>query len=121
MPGSIHNPLARGCHALIRQGAKLVDSATQILEELGPQLSAFLDEPPSRLVVEPESSMTPSALDPDHQRLLSSMGYDPVSPDELVTRTGLPAYEIASMLLLLELQGHVASHPGGRYSLQGHG
>jgi DNA processing protein len=121
VPGSIHNPLARGCHALVRQGAKLVDSATQILEELGPQLSAFLDESPSRLVVEPESSMTPSALDPDHQRLLSSMGYDPVSPDELVTRTGLPAYEIASMLLLLELQGHVASHPGGRYSLQGHG
>jgi DNA processing protein len=47
------------------------------------------------------------------------MGYDPLAPDDLIARTGLPAFEIASMLLLLELQGHVVSHPGGRYSLRG--
>ncbi len=116
VPSSIHNPLARGCHALIRQGAKLVDSATQILEELGPQLSAIVNEHSTGPT--PEQPGPDQTLDADHQRLLSSMGYDAVSPDELVSRTGLPAFEVASMLLLLELQGHVTSHPGGRYSLQ---
>ncbi len=118
IPGSIHNPLARGCHALIRQGAKLVDSATQILEELGAQLGEFLEDAGDGAVrVEPGP---PSGvdLDDDHRRLLECMGYDPLAPDDLIARTGLPAFEIASMLLLLELQGHVLSHPGGRYSLR---
>jgi DNA processing protein len=121
VPGSIHNPLARGCHALIRQGAKLVDSANQILEELSPQLTAYLaDDARSRLVMSvPSEPDAPglAALDADHHKLLAAMGYDPLAPDDLIARTGLPAYEIASMLLLLELQGHVVSHPGGRYSL----
>ncbi|MCG6941794.1 MAG: DNA-processing protein DprA [Thiohalocapsa sp.] len=119
VPGSIHNPLARGCHALIRQGAKLVDSATQILEELGAQLGEYLDEAgDSAIPVEPDRPDT-TELDADHHRLLACMGYDPLAPDDLIARTGLPAFEIASMLLLLELQGHVVSHPGGRYSLRG--
>lgn len=118
VPGSIHNPLARGCHALIRQGAKLVDSATQILEELGPQLGEYLDDGPAQSA--PDAGPRQAAeLDNDHRRLLACLGYDPLAPDDLIARTGLPAYEIASMLLLLELQGHVVSHPGGRYSLHG--
>jgi DNA processing protein len=118
LPGSIHNPLARGCHALIRQGAKLVDSANQILEELGPQLAAYLSDAQAPATAEPVPQHS-SELDADHQRLLACMGYDPLAPDDLIARTGLPAFEIASMLLLLELQGHVVSHPGGRYSLRG--
>ena len=118
IPGSIHNPLARGCHALIRQGAKLVDSANQILEELSPQLGAYLnDTGVGAMHVEPGEPESPQ-LDEDHRRLLGSMGYDPQAPDDLIARTGLPAFEIASMLLLLELEGHVVSHPGGRYSLR---
>jgi len=120
IPGSIHNPLARGCHALIRQGAKLADSADQILEELGAQLAAYLDASTDKH--EPTPATQPHAergLDDDHRRLLSCMGYDPIAPDDLIARTGLPAFEIASMLLLLELQGHVVSHPGGRYSRGG--
>lgn len=118
VPGSIHNPLARGCHALIRQGAKLVDSANQILEELGPQLGEYLCD-----TSEETSDMAPGPqqradLDDDHRRLLDCLGYDPLAPDDLIARTGMPAFEIASMLLLLELQGHVVSHPGGRYSLR---
>jgi DNA processing protein len=123
VPGSIHNPLARGCHALIRQGAKLVDSATQILEEIGPQLGAYLDEHADTSgfilpIPSGASELARAPLDDDHKRLLAGMGYDPTSPDDLIARTGLPAYEIASMLLLLELQGRVQSHPGGRYSLR---
>jgi DNA processing protein len=118
IPGSIHNPLARGCHALIRQGAKLVDSANQILEELGPQLGAYLAAAPDAATAIESASSDNAELDDDHRRLLSCLGYDPSAPDDLIARTGLPAFEIASMLLLLELKGHVESHPGGRYSLR---
>jgi DNA processing protein len=129
VPGSIHNPLARGCHALIRQGAKLVDAADQILEELCPQLRRFVDEPtvdrqragaPS-FDVPPSSNETGEASgdDPGYQRLLACMGHDPTAPDELIARSGLSAQAVSSMLLLLELEGRVVSHSGGRYSLRG--
>jgi DNA processing protein len=95
-----------------------VDSANQILEELGPQLAAYLSDAQAPATAEPVPQHS-SELDADHQRLLACMGYDPLAPDDLIARTGLPAFEIASMLLLLELQGHVVSHPGGRYSLRG--
>lgn len=112
IPGSIHNPLARGCHALIRDGAKLVESAADILEELGPLLGPLAAE-----TTEPARSGAddPEAPDADYRRLLENLGHDPVSPDDLIRRTGLPAQAIASMLLLLELKGHVSSCPGGRY------
>lgn len=114
IPGSIHNPTARGCHALIRQGAKLVETAADVLEELAPQLRAFLAPIPSR---ETPAGGPPGGdgLDPDYRRLLEAMGYDPVAPDELIRRTGFPAQSVSSMLLLLELQGYVSSHPGGRF------
>jgi len=118
IPGSIHNPLARGCHALIRQGAKLIDSVDQLLEELAPQLQPFtLESPPAR--ADAAAAEDPAQLDDDYRRLLGCIGHDPVAPDELIVRSGLPAQSVSSMLLLLELQGYVSCHPGGRYSRSG--
>jgi DNA processing protein len=113
IPGSIHNPLARGCHRLIRQGAKLVESVQDILEELAPQLSAALedDSPPAV----GKTGDIPGELDADYRNLLENMSYDPVSIDQLVSRSGLSAQEIASMLLILELNGHICARPGGLY------
>jgi len=112
VPGSIHNPLARGCHELIRTGAKLVESATDILEEVAPVLGALVKAPdaPARSGMKDTVS-----LDEDHLRLLENLDHDPVATDDLVRRTGLPAQNVASMLLLLELEGYVLSCPGGRY------
>jgi len=110
LPGSIHNPLARGCHQLIRQGAKLVETIDDIVEELGP-LAA---------VTESISTGTEEADDdtpalPDEQRqLLATLGFEPVSIDTLVVRSGLTADAVSSMLLNMELQGCVTSS-GGRY------
>lgn len=117
IPGSIHNPLARGCHELIRQGAKLVDSAPQVLEELSAQLRPFLVEIPTVGDDRVDAPSAAAVVDPDYRLLLECMGHDPLSPDELIGRSGLSAQAVSSMLLLLELQGHVSSHPGGRYSL----
>lgn len=100
IPGSIHSPQSRGCHALIRQGAKLVESAEDVLEELQPRRSTG-----PRPAVEP--SDTPPA-DP----LLDAMGHDLVSLDALVARTGWPAHELNIRLLDLELTGQVARRPG---------
>lgn len=112
IPGSIHNPLARGCHALIKDGAKLVESAADILEELAPLLGSLtLDVGRSAGTGETGSSH----LDTEYRRLLDTLGHDPMTPDDLIRRTGLPAESIASMLLLLELEGYVSSCPGGRY------
>ncbi|MBK1718223.1 DNA-protecting protein DprA [Thiocystis violacea] len=116
VPGSILNPLARGCHALIRDGAKLVEGAEDILAELAPRLRALLQEAGNEPAL-PAGSETGLASDPDpdRQRLLDAMGHDPVALDELTGRTGFPVERIASMLLLMELDGHVSSFPGGRY------
>lgn len=111
IPGSIHNPLARGCHALIRQGAKLVETAEDILEELGALAGAAVPEHATRTSPEP-----PASLDPEYQRLLDALGHDPVSIDDLVRRSGLTAESVSSMLLILELQGYVAPEAGGRYA-----
>ena len=112
IPGSIHNPLARGCHRLIRQGAKLVETADDILEEI----SALLpDELPGRTVSEDHTraeNQSSQALDPDHQKLLKCLAYEPVPIDELVNRSGFAASEVASMLLILELEGCVVSESG---------
>ena len=109
VPGSIHSPLARGCHVLIRDGAKLVETAQDILEELGI---------PTRFVLENQGrgdAPPPLAMDPEQSLLLAELGYDPVSPATLVERTGLTAGAVSSMLLTMELQGLVAVCPGGTY------
>lgn len=111
IPGSIHNPLSRGCHRLIRQGAKLVETAGDILEELSALLPAATDTAPPTAM-----PGVPPALDADYQELLDLLGFDPVAVDALVARSGLTAETVSSMLLILELQGYVSAFPGGRYS-----
>ncbi|MDP1902546.1 MAG: DNA-processing protein DprA [Rubrivivax sp.] len=101
IPGSIHSPQSKGCHALIKQGAKLVESAQDVLEELqGTRLRQ------TRLPLAP-----PANADP----LLEALGHDPVTLDALMARTGWPASELAVRLLQLELDGFVARLPGGLY------
>lgn len=116
IPGSIHNPLARGCHHLIRQGAKLVETAEHILEEIAESLEFQLQQPDILPATSSNSdTQAQSELDADYQKVLDSMGYDPVSIDYLVTQTGLTAEELSSILLMLELQGFVTSSGGGSY------
>ena len=112
IPGSIHNPLARGCHSLIKQGAKLVETAQDILEELLPLVNLSST---SHTNVQNEEASPVQDLDPAYQNLLDSLEYEPSSIDELVDRSLLSAAEISSMLLILELQGQVASQ-NGQYS-----
>lgn len=119
VPGSIHNPLARGCHALIREGARLVECAQDILLELAPALRMLTDGPAEQARERPGDApiaAEPPQGDGDYRKLLAAMGQDPVAVDDLIRRTGLPAESVASMLLLLELQGRVSSCPGGRYA-----
>lgn len=99
IPGSIHSPLSRGCHALIKQGAKLVDAAEDVLAEFG----------------DGRKSPSPADTTPQAPRLLAHMGYDPVDIDALCERAGLPAEQVVAELLRLELAGLVATLPGGRY------
>jgi DNA processing protein len=113
VPGSIHNPLARGCHALIRDGARLVESGQDILVELAPALESALAAAGKGTVQTSDGMPAGPEPDADHQRLLAAMGHDPVAVDDLIRRTGLPADSVASMLLLLELQGRVSSYAGG--------
>jgi DNA processing protein len=124
IPGSIHNPLARGCHQLIRQGAKLVETAEDILEELPRLLNNYDSEAPRKTSMYPQKASSTTqenlpesaqALDPDYQKLLKCLAHDPVSIDELVIASGFSVAEIASMLLILELDGTITSQDG-RYS-----
>lgn len=113
IPGSIHNPLARGCHMLIRSGAKLVEGASDILAELGPLAGVVHNDPGSP--VQPTSPAHPD-LDDEYLKLLAACGYEPVTVDDLVERTRLTTAEVSSMLLILELQGFLESGAGGRYT-----
>ena len=110
IPGSIHNPLARGCHQLIREGAKLVEKAEDVLEELG-ALASFSVHSEQQ---EQEGDIAQDN-DGDYQILFEHLGYDPIQIDSLIERCGLTADIVSSMLLLLELQGQIESLPGGRY------
>jgi len=119
VPGSIHNPLARGCHWLIRQGAKLVEEAADILVELAPQLTleGITLSPPSVATEATEESAY--ANDPSYQKLLETLGFSPISITELSARVQLTTAELSSMLLVLELEGLVEALPGGRYARLG--
>lgn len=113
MPGSIHNPLARGCHQLIREGVKLVETAEHILEELG-ALAEFAQI--TELPTDSQQSSHPVNDDAEYQQLFEHLGFDPIHIDELISRSGLTADAVSSMLLLLELQGRVNALPGGKYT-----
>jgi DNA processing protein len=117
IPGSIHNPMARGCHRLIREGAVLVETADDILRELGPLAAAAAEGPGDGPENAAETGPSvESGLDPEYAKLLEAFGFEAVTADILARRTGLTAAEVSSMLLILELQGHVGSAPGGRYT-----
>ncbi|MDO9106764.1 MAG: DNA-processing protein DprA [Methylovulum sp.] len=107
IPGSIHNPLARGCNALIREGAKLVESTQDILEELNQYIQQ--DEKYSL-------PTTQSKLDLEQQTLLNLVMFSPTSIDNLVENTGLSVEVLSSMLLILELQGYLEATAGGCYT-----
>jgi len=113
IPGSIHNPLTRGCHRLIRQGAKLVESAEDIFEELRSLTGALAAYVSPNILESPANPR--SLLHKGHQILLDALGFEPAGVDLLVERTGLRTDEVASMLLMLELEGRVESYPGGLY------
>lgn len=114
IPGSIHNPNSRGCHELIRQGAKLTERPEDILSELEISLmNQILAKPPPDAADTPRA---PPALDKEYKILLDALAFEPASVDTLIERTGMNSESIASMLLILELDGHVAPYPGGRYS-----
>jgi DNA processing protein len=116
IPGSIHNPLTRGCHQLIRSGATLVETAADIVEQLGSAL-AGLAAGVVQLPADAPAAAPGAAIDDDpaYRRLLEALGHDPVDVDALVQRSGLTTGEVSSMLLMLELQGRVHSLAGSRY------
>lgn len=124
VPGSVHNPMARGCHRLIRQGAKLVETAADVVEELESVAEALGAELRVRLRAlgvstaadaNPVLSSNNCEVDADTARLLQVLGFDPVDFDTLMQRSGLTAGAISSMLTTLELDGEVAALAGSCY------
>lgn len=112
IPGSIHNPCARGCHALIREGAKLVETIHDILDELAPAAAGCGPSTPNR----PARDVTNiPPLDETFAAVLRQIDYAPTSIDTLIERTGHPSERLCAMLLELELAGHVSAAPGGAY------
>lgn len=109
IPGSIHSPLARGCHRLIRDGAKLVETAHDVLEELRWGQSGMPSDSPSA-----DAPAAPE-LAPEHAAVLQAMGYDPVEPGTLAERCGLTLDALYAILLELELGGHIRALPGNRF------
>jgi DNA processing protein len=110
VPGSPQNPLSRGCHTLLREGAALVEDGADVLREIAPQIQT--------LVATDTGSATKQRTlhaDPTHAKVLEAMGFEPITIDALTTRLGLTAAELSSMLLPLEFDGHVEALPGGRY------
>ncbi len=105
LPGSIHSPLSKGCHRLIREGAKLVESVDDILDELRWQWRAPM----------PTATPPNAGAQSETEVLLALMGNDPISLDKLHSLSGLTVDTLSAMLLALELDGHIASLPGGLY------
>jgi DNA processing protein len=119
IPGSIHNPLTRGCHQLIRNGATLVETAADIVGQLGSVLAGLegLAAGPGEAPADARTDAPGDTGDDDpaYRRLLEALGHDPADVDTLVQRSGLTTGDVSSMLLLLELQGRVHSLAGSRY------
>jgi DNA processing protein len=108
VPGSIHSPLSKGCHRLLRDGAKLVETAEDILEELSPRFCHDAAQQPEAL---PDAASSDSAA----FRVLAALGHDPADGDTLALRCGLTADALYAILLPMELDGQVARLPGGRF------
>jgi len=117
VPGSIRSPLSRGCHQLIRDGAQLVEGPADVLKELyffkdNQRLVLIQKGPPADAATAPGDG---APLDKEYEMLLDALGFEPVTIDTLVARSGLSGESVASMLLILELEGRVAPFPGGLY------
>lgn len=131
IPGSIHNAMSRGCHQLIRQGAKLVESADDIVSELAPiakhmaeSLTEQMTENATSHLMQNGKSAEPSPIlsndrDDDYKLLIEALGHDPVTADEIAGKSGLTIGQVSSMLLILELEGKIEALHGGQYSLLG--
>jgi len=130
IPGSVHNPQARGCHRLIRDGARLVETADEIIEELAPLAGQLAGQIQSLISLVPQSNEEKNSQgkvdnsdtspqindDPEYAKLLAAIGFDPTPVDTIIQRSELTTAAVSSMLLILELDGRVAAHPGARYS-----
>jgi len=122
LPGSIHNPMTKGCHRLIRDGARLVENVSQIMEEIAPMAGQLAAELENQLGQAEQTSLELGdkepqlEQDPDYQCLWSCLGYDPKPIDSIIEQSGLTARAVSAMLLMLELRGKVEAHKGGAYS-----
>ena len=119
LPGSIHNPLARGCHQLIRDGAKLVETTEHILEDIAGVLDGYrrpASYPSDHESEDAENTAAAPAENDTHAALLAALGHGPARVDDLVARTGWSADAVSSSLLILELEGRVQAGPGGAYT-----
>jgi DNA processing protein len=133
LPGSIHNPMARGCHRLIRDGAKLIETAAEIVEELRPLALKLGERLRATLGRQADPDTTADArrqaqgigdgpqrlADPDYRKLWDALDHDPVPVDLLAARSGLTAPAISSMLMLMELDGLITVGANGRYGRAG--
>lgn len=117
IPGSIHSPQSKGCHALIKQGAKLVETAQDVLEELRLGTAMAIDAPAATAAtaVSPDGEALSDAQAGGEDPVLRAMGHDPVGQDALSARTGLGPAELGARLLELELMGQVARLPGALF------
>lgn len=116
IPGSIHAPQSRGCHALIKQGAKLVESAQDVMDEL--QWTGRLADAPESIAETPDFARADS-LNGTKNAILEALGHDPTSLDALMARTGLDAAHLQAQLLTLELADQVTRLPGGLFQRMG--
>ncbi len=142
LPGSIHNPMSKGCHRLIRDGTRLVETADEILQELVPLAGRLADELRQQLAInldgavendsiDPQlsasgrSSNSPAEVpggsgkflpDPEYEKLWRCLSHDPTPIERLIERSGLTAKAVSAMLLMLELRGSVEAWPGSAYS-----
>ncbi|MSQ98463.1 MAG: DNA-protecting protein DprA [Xanthomonadales bacterium] len=126
LPGSIHNPMSKGCHRLIRDGAKLVESVADILQELAPLAghlaqnlrAATAPVQPPRLDMGLEDPQIDENFKygPEYRQLWRALGHDPLPVDSIIRASGLTAKAVSAMLLMLELRGKVEAHPGGAFS-----
>ncbi|MDX1736506.1 MAG: DNA-processing protein DprA [Halioglobus sp.] len=119
LPGSLHNPMVKGCHRLIKQGARLVENTHEILEALAPlagdlagELQKALEKPAAS---QPAKRSAELLDDPEYQRLWGVLSFDPKPVDELVHESGLGVREVSSMLLMLELRGLIQGEAGSTY------
>ena len=137
LPGSIHNPMAKGCHRLIRDGARLVENADDVMQELASLAGELAGQLGERLTGEhaeldmsaanrkltsrskgvfPVADDRPWETDPEYRALWACLGFDPKPVESIIRQTGLTAPVVSAMLLMLELRGMVEAHPGGGYS-----